>query len=103
MWSFDNPIMLIQNYGVFNFLCYCYDGLFMIKEDMGKRNVTEKNINALNISVLILTILPYTVVGILAYYSLGIDTRKIDLWQNRPLINVKDTDYMMDIANPLKY
>lgn len=98
LWSFDSPIMLIQNYGVYNFLCYAYDGLFMIKADMGKKYITEKNIMALNVSVLFLTILPYTVVGILAYLSLGIDCRNVDLWQNRPLINQNDTDYMMDIA-----
>lgn len=55
--SFDHPLMMIQNLGLWTFSVYLLDTLFLIKKDM--KVPTEKNIMIVGTSSVIILCIPY--------------------------------------------
>lgn len=94
LFNFDNPMMIMQNLGMWTFNTYYLDMIFLVKKDMGK--VTEKRLMIVGGSCMIVCVIPYLLFGIVGYLSFGDLALNIDLFPDRP--SLAGTDYMMDLV-----
>jgi len=98
LFNIDQPMMMIQNLGMWTFNTYLLDMIFIVKADMGK--VTEKRIMILGSSCMVTVVIPYLLFGIVGYLSLGENVMNFDLFPDRtPIPN--QTDNLMFIIKCL--
>lgn len=65
----DEPLVMLQNLGLWIYSMYCLDTIFLIKKDMGK--VTQKRIMQLGAVATTSMFVPYVLIGIFGYLSFG--------------------------------
>jgi len=92
MINFENPLLIVQNLGMFTFNTYILDMIFIVKADMGK--VTEKRIFIVGASTMFTMVIPFLLFGIVGYLSLGNIALSMDLYPDRIPI-AGQSDYLM--------
>jgi len=92
MINFENPLLIVQNLGMFTFNTYILDMIFIVKADMGK--VTEKRIFIVGASTMFTMVIPFLLFGIVGYLSLGNIALSMDLYPDRIPIPGQ-SDYLM--------
>lgn len=80
----NNPLVLLQNAGMFTFNTYLLDMIFLLKQDMEK--VTKRKIMIVGSSCSLTMFVCYTIIGILGYVSLGDIAMSLDLYIDRPAL-----------------
>lgn len=83
MFDFSNPLVFLQNIGIFVFSLYVFDCLFMIKKSMGKA-ATQQNLMKVGIASVSIMYIPFAAAGILGYASFGHAVTGIDIFALRP-------------------
>merc|ERR1712048_414936 len=94
--SLDQPLLIIQNIGVFSFALYTLDVFFLITNSLGS-NATTKNIMTMSTISVNLLLIPYIVIGVMGYYSFGEYILNIDLFPARPTL-LQYNDILMKIG-----
>lgn len=82
-----NPLLIIENLGLFFFALYCMDCYFMVREDMGKQ-AKRKNFMKVGVSTVTICFVIFLALGLMAYLSMGdkILSLGIDIYANRPAL-----------------
>lgn len=83
MFDFSNPLVFLQNIGIFIFSLYIFDCLFMIKKSMGKA-ATQQNLMKVGTTSVSIMYIPFAAAGVLGYASFGKEITGIDLFALRP-------------------
>lgn len=83
----NNPLLIIENLGLFFFALYCMDCFFMVREDMGNQ-ATRKNMMKVGVSTVGICFSIFLALGLVAYLSLGdkILSMSIDIFSDRPAL-----------------
>jgi hypothetical protein len=83
----NNPLLIIENLGLFFFALYCMDCYFMVREDMGKQ-ATRKNMLKVGVSTVGICFTIFLALGLVGYLSLGdkILSLSIDIFSDRPAL-----------------
>ena len=95
-FKFNNPLLLLQDAGVFTFALYFMDTVFLIRNDMGSA-ATEKNIMKMGVYGIITMLIPFFAIGTLGYVSLGDAAINVDIFPERPALP-GSSDILMSIG-----